>query len=84
MPPDDNLACLPESGGRHARNGGLKLTALAIPDLVRLLARSGSRFVSEETIRREIVAGAPANADGTVNLIHYAAWLAKEIARRGD
>jgi hypothetical protein len=28
-------------------------------------------------------AGAPANPDGTVNLVHYAAWLVKESGR-GD
>jgi len=35
-------------------------------------------------IRYDIEAGAPVNADGTVNLVHYAAWLAKETASRGD
>jgi len=23
-------------------------------------------------------------ADGTLNLVHYAAWLVKEMSRRGD
>jgi DNA modification methylase len=31
----------------------------------------------------DVVGGAPANADGTVNLVHYAAWLIWE-AGRGD
>lgn len=34
-------------------------------------------------VRADIEAGAPTNADGTLNLIHYAAWLAKEAAH-GD
>jgi len=65
-------------------NAGLRLTALCVADLARLLSRVGARPVSEEMIRRDVDSGAPANADGTVNLVHYAAWLAKETASRGD
>ena len=36
-----------------------------------------------ERARADVDAGAPANADGTLNLVHYAAWLVKEIGR-GD
>ncbi len=31
-------------------------------------------------IREDIAEAAPANADGTVNLVHYAAWLVREMA----
>jgi len=54
-------------------------TALPISDIVNILRRSGSRHVSEENIRKDISAGAPVNPDGTVNLVHYAAWLVKEL-----
>jgi hypothetical protein len=63
---------------------GLRLTALPIVDLVRLLSRAGPRPVDEETVRRDIESGAPVNADGTVNLVHYAAWLVREVSPRGD
>jgi hypothetical protein len=56
----------------------IKLTALSISDLVKLLKRSGSRTASEETVREDIANGAPVNPDGTINLIKYAAYLAKE------
>ncbi len=59
-------------------NQSLKLTALEPEMLVRLLKQAGSRTVSAETLAADIEAGAPKNPDGTVNLIHYAAWLAKE------
>jgi hypothetical protein len=49
----------------------------------RVLAAAGARHATVENIRRDIEAGAPVNADGTVNLVHYAAWLARESAR-GD
>jgi hypothetical protein len=68
----------------EADPGALRLTALPIVDLVRLLSRAGPRPVDEETVRRDIESGAPVNADGTVNLVHYAAWLVREVSPRGD
>ena len=62
----------------------LKITALSVVDLAKLLKRTGSRTASEEAIRQDIENGAPVNPDGTVNLIHYTAWLAKEAADNGD
>jgi hypothetical protein len=56
----------------------LRITALSIFDLVKLLKRAGSRYVSENAIRKDIESGAPTNPDGTINLIHYTAWLVKE------
>jgi hypothetical protein len=56
----------------------LRITALSIFDLVKLLKRSGSRTVSEETVREDVESGAPVNPDGTFNLIKYAAYLAKD------
>jgi len=42
---------------------------------VALLRAHGSKSASAELINADIDAGAPTNADGTVNFIHYAAWL---------
>jgi len=63
---------------------GIKVTALSLADLARLLSKSAGKAVPVETIRRDVEAGAPVNADGTINLVHYAAWLVKEVAARGD
>ncbi|MDD5699418.1 MAG: hypothetical protein PHH77_12460 [Victivallaceae bacterium] len=62
----------------------IKLTALSVPNLVKLLKRSGCRSVSEETVREDIANGAPVNPDGTINLIFYTAWLIKEASDNGD
>jgi len=56
----------------------LKITALPPETLVRLLKQAGSRTVSVESLAEDIAAGAPKNPDGTINLIEYGAWLAKE------
>jgi hypothetical protein len=36
--------------------------------------------VSEEKVRSHLAAGAPTAADGTVNLVNYAAWLNRQLA----
>ena len=54
--------------------------ALPIADTARLLTKVGGRLITEDTLRRDIDAGAPTNADGTLNLVHLAAWLVKEMS----
>jgi len=58
--------------------------ALAVPDAARLLSAAGGRSVTPEQIHDDLAAGAPVNADGTINLVHYAAWLVKEMSSSGD
>ena len=62
----------------------LSPTAMSLRDAARLLTRTGGDPVSESMLQADIDAGAPVNADGTLNLVHYAAWLVKEMSRRGD
>ena len=61
----------------------LNITALPIPDLVKIMRNAGSRYVSEDAISKDINSGAPVNPDGTMNLVHYAAWLVKENGSNG-
>jgi len=56
--------------------GSLKPTALSVADVARVLAAAGGQGVTAEMIQADVDAGAPTNADGTINLVHYAAWLA--------
>jgi hypothetical protein len=49
-------------------------------DLARILTTLGAMRVSVEMLQADIAAGAPTNPDGTVNLVHFAAWLVKGIA----
>ena len=43
--------------------------ALAVEDAARALG------LPVDAVRQDIAEGAPTNADGSVNLVHYAAWL---------
>ena len=54
-----------------------KITALNAEQLAKVLSAAGGRRITEEMIRADMDAGAPVNPDGTVNLIHYTAWLVK-------
>jgi len=54
--------------------------ALSLEDAARLLSRIGGKQITLEVLQADVDAGAPLNADGTLNLVHYAAWLVKEMA----
>lgn len=60
----------------------LNPSALAVPDAARLLSKVGGRPLDPELLALDIADGAPTNPDGTLNLVHYAAWLVKELARQ--
>ena len=61
-------------------DGGLRLTALTIDQTAKILSAAGARRITEEMIRADIDAGAPTNSDGTINLVHYTAWIVKEMS----
>lgn len=56
---------------------------LSIEQLVKLLSAAYRERIDAAKIRQDLENGAPANPDGTINLVHYAAWLLKEMGR-GD
>lgn len=56
----------------------IQTTALSIDDFVELLKKSGSSEINRMLILKYIANGAPQNPDGTLNLIIFTAWLAKE------
>jgi hypothetical protein len=47
--------------------------ALTVAQAARLLG------VAEQTVRDHVAAGVPTAANGTINLVHYAAWLNREL-----
>ena len=59
--------------------GGVNPLALSIEEVARLLSAAGGRKVTSEQVQADIDAGAPVGAGGRVNLVHYAAWLVREV-----
>ena len=66
------------------RRTGVNPGALSVTDAARLLSAASGQRVTEEMIKVDVGLGAPINADGSLNLVHYAAWLVKEMATGGD
>ena len=54
-----------------------RITSLTAAQTAKILAAAGQRRITEAMVKTDIDAGAPSNADGTINLVHYAAWLNK-------
>jgi len=72
------------SGNVLTPRPALNPMALSIDEAARLLSAAGQIQITAEMITLDIDAGAPTNGDSTINLVHYAAWLVKELAGRGD
>jgi len=71
-----------EHGVQDARSR-LDPAALVVADLAALLTKAGGIRVDVAWIEADLAAGAPTNADGTVNLMHYTAWLARAMTTAG-
>lgn len=77
----------PDPHAAHAAGQGmsrLNPAALPVADAARVLTRLGGKAVTEDMLRADLDAGAPTNANGTINLVHYAAWIVKEMSAGGD
>jgi hypothetical protein len=62
----------------------VRITALPVADLARILAAAYGRRVSEEDVRLVVEAGGLLRPDGTVNLLEYVAFLAREVSNAGS
>ena len=67
----------------EVRQGGLNPQALSPEELARVLSAVGIKPVTLDNIQADLAAGAPQNADGSINLVQYGAWLVREVTR-GD
>jgi hypothetical protein len=58
--------------------------ALTVEQAARVLSAAGPKPVTPDMLRDDIDDGAPTNADGTLNLVDFTAWLIVEMNRRAD
>jgi hypothetical protein len=61
----------------------INVKRLSVEQLSQLLSNRYRKLVPADRISSDIASGAPTNADGTVDLVAYAAWLLQE-KHRGD
>ena len=59
----------PENTPQHGPENPLNPAAVGVDQLARLLG------VPMDHLRQHVAQGAPTNANGSINLVHYAAWL---------
>lgn len=68
-----------------AQHAAMNPTSLSIDEVSRLLSLAGGNLrkrVTVEQIQADIDAGAPVGPGGRINLVHYAAWLLREVQAR--
>lgn len=53
---------------------------LKVAELVSVLTAAGAKGDVAAAIAADLAAGAPRNTDGTLHLIHYAAWLCTQAS----
>ena len=53
-------------------------------NFVTAMRRAGSRTLTLDRLEADIASGAPVNADGTVDILKYVAWVAKEMGDEGQ
>ena len=58
--------------------------SLTVAEVAKLLSAGGGKKITPEQVQTDVDAGAPANANGTINLVHYTAWLLREMQTGGD
>ncbi len=61
--------------------GQVDPTRLSVEQAAKLLSAAYRERIEPEKIRLDLQNGAPVNVDGTINLVNYGAWQAKEIGR---
>lgn len=62
----------------NSEASSLNPQAMTPAQVAGMLSRGGE-LVTAAMIDEDLAAGAPANRDGTINLVQYAAWLAREL-----
>jgi len=58
---------------------GVNPTALTVSDLAQVLSAAGEHTVTVEMVEADVAAGVPTNPDGTLNVVHFGAWLLRGL-----
>ena len=72
-----------DKAAKNPEEAAMKITHLSLENAGKILSTAIGHIVPVATIQSHVDAGAPQNPDGTLNLVEYAAWLAREVAH-GD
>jgi hypothetical protein len=67
----------------HEKNDAINLAALTPEQMADILSKAGGKTIDIDQVARDIEAGAPTDKDGNLNMLAYAAWLAREAQAQG-
>jgi len=73
---------MPDSSRHNSAQTQVNPMSLSIEETARVLSATGQRRITPEQVQADIDAGAPVGGDGRINLVHYAAWLVREVQSR--
>ena len=65
------------------KNDSVNLAALSVDQMADILSKASGKAIDIEQVKKDIADGAPTDADGKLNLLAYAAWLAKAAQQLG-
>lgn len=68
--------------GPGATQPAVNPMALSVEQVSRLLSAAGGKRVTVQQVQADLDAGAPVGPDGRINLVHYTAWLVREVQTR--
>jgi len=82
--PAENPAHSPAPGPAAPLPAGIPVNplSLTVDEAARMLTAAGGKRVTPEMVQADIDAGAPAATGGKINLVHYTAWLVREVQAR--
>jgi hypothetical protein len=70
---------IPSQVAASVGSSAVNPASLTIQDMARLLSAAGGRRVTPEQVQADVDAGAPVGPGGRMNVVHYTAWLVREV-----
>jgi|688.fasta_scaffold34380_2 hypothetical protein len=67
----------------NEKNESINLASLTPQQMATILAKASGVTIDVCQIEEDIKAGAPVDQDGNLNILSYAAWLAKDAQAMG-
>jgi hypothetical protein len=65
------------------KNESVNLAALSIEQMADVLSKASGKAIDIRQVQTDVADGAPVDADGKLNLLAYAAWLARAAQQLG-
>jgi len=73
---------MPEDSDHQQKS--LKITALSVAEIAKVLSSASGRRITEEQVRTIAEHGKLLKPDGTISLLDYTAFLVRELAHGSD